>query len=268
MDKRRSDVAREAATAGGSVALELFRADLDVETKDGKTDVVTRADVETQRRVAGVIGEYDPDALVVGEEGDAPTSIPARGPAWIVDPIDGTHNYVAGIRRWATSVAAVVDGEPVAAANVLPALEDNYVADSEGARRNDEPISVSERADPDVCTVVPTIWWDRERRDEYATAAEEIVRRFGDLARFKSAQATLSLVAAGALDGTFSTLEPYPWDTVAGVYLVRQAGGRVTDLSGERWTHDSVGLVASNGVIHDRVLAAAQATADAGEIEY
>jgi len=268
MDDWRSGVAREAATAGGDVALELFRADLDVETKDGKTDVVTQADVEAQRRVAAVIREHDPDAVVVGEEGDAPTSIPATGPAWVVDPIDGTHNYVAGIRRWATSVAALTDGEPVAAANVLPALDDTYVADSKGARRNGESITVSERSDPDVCTVVPTIWWNHDRREEYATATTEIVRRFGDLARFKSAQATLSLLASGAVDGTFSTLEPHPWDTVAGVYLVRQAGGRVTDLSGERWTHDSVGLVASNGPIHDRVLAAAQATADAGGIEY
>jgi myo-inositol-1(or 4)-monophosphatase len=67
------------------------------------------------------------------------------------------------------------------------------------------------------------------------------------------------MVAAGSLEATITNVDPNPWDTVAGVHLVRQAGGRVTDLAGDRWRHDSRGLVASNGRAHDEVLAAARA---------
>jgi myo-inositol-1(or 4)-monophosphatase len=80
--------------------------------------------------------------------------------------------------------------------------------------------------------------------------------RFGDIRRVGSMQATLALVAAGPLEGAVATGTPHPWDSSAGAALVRRAGGTVTDLRGEPWTHDSVGLVASNGRAHDRLLEA------------
>lgn len=92
----------------------------------------------------------------------------------------------------------------------------------------------------------------------YARAFEAIVSRFADLRRFGSAQGTLGMVAAGSLEGTVTNVEIDPWGTIAGVHPVRQAGGRVTGLDGERWRHDSRGLVASNGHLHDEVLAAAR----------
>ncbi|MCL7418300.1 MAG: inositol monophosphatase, partial [Halalkalicoccus sp.] len=82
------------------------------------------------------------------------------------------------------------------------------------------------------------------------------VRRFG------CAQATLSLVADGGLDGALSDVRPNPWDTVAGVHLLRNAGGRATDIEGERWRHDSTGLVVSNGHVHETVLDAVRTARD------
>jgi myo-inositol-1(or 4)-monophosphatase len=250
--------ARRAARAGGEVALDLFRSDLVVETKTGKTDVVTRADREAQGAVVEVIRESFPGDPIIGEEDDADGAVPASGAAWIVDPIDGTNNFVRGLRTWAASVGAVVDGEAVAAATVCPALGDTYVAGPDGVRRNDESVNVSDRSDPETCTVAPTIWWDFDHRDEYAAATAAIVSRFGDMVRLRSAQATLAEVAAGGLDGAITNVETNPWDTVAGAYMVERAGGRVTDLDGEPWTHEATGLVASNGACHDAVLAAAR----------
>lgn len=252
-------VAREAARAGGAVAMASFRRDLDVETKAGKTDLVTRADREAQARIADVIGERFPQEPFVGEEADAIETVPERGPAWIADPIDGTNNYVRGMREWATSVAAVSDGDPVAAATVLPALGDTYVGGPGGVTRNGRPVAVNDTADTDRFTVVPTIWWPRDRRGEYARATEAIVTRFGDLLRLKSVHVALALLAAGSIEGAITNVETNPWDTVAGVYLVEQAGGTVTDLDGDPWRHDCRGLVASNGRAHDAVLAAANA---------
>jgi len=256
---RRSTVAAAAANAGAAVAMDRFRTGIDIETKDGKTDVVTEADRLAQREVIKVIKESFPDDAIVGEEDDELKSVPDNGPAWVIDPIDGTNNYVRNIRLWGTAVAAVIDGEPVAAANVFPALGDTYTADETQAYRNGEPIAVSTEEDPQRCAVCPTIWWDFDNRDEYARATSAIVHQFGDLRRYGCAQAALSLVASGSLDGVNTNIQPNPWDTVAGVHLIRSAGGMVTDIHGDRWRHDSTGLVASSGAIHGEVLQATRA---------
>ncbi|WP_256402371.1 inositol monophosphatase family protein [Halorubrum salinum] len=254
----RAAVAERAARAGARVADERFRSDIAVETK-GEVDVVTEADRAAQRTVIEAIRESFPDDAIVGEEEDERKTVPDEGAAWVIDPIDGTNNYVRDIRVWATAVAAVVDGEPVAAAVVAPALGDVYTADAEGSYRNGEPIAVSDVSDERRATVAPTLWWEFDARDEYAAACEAVVRRFGDMRRLGSAQITLSTAAAGGLEGVVSNLRANPWDSVAGVFIVRQAGGRATDLEGDRWRHDSTGLVVSNGDLHDEVLATARA---------
>ena len=260
----RAALARRAAVAGGDVAKEFFRTGVAVETKAGKTDVVTEADHAAQREVEETIREERPEEPIVGEEGDALKSVPETGPAWVVDPIDGTNSYVRELTTWATAVACVVDGEPVAACNSLPAMDDVYTADGEAAYRNGTEISVSSVSDPERAAVVPTVWWPRERRDEYARACEAIVTRFADLRRPGSAQAALAMVAAGSVEGVITNVQTKPWDTISGVHLVRQAGGEVTDLRGEPWRHDARGLVVSNGELHDEMLEAAQAIDDAG----
>ena len=259
----RPAVAERAATAGAELALESFRTGIATETKSNKTDVVTQADRDAQAAVIDVIGAAYPDDPVVGEEDDALKTVPDEGPAWIVDPIDGTNNFVNGLRTWGTAVAAVVDCEPVGAAVVLPALGDSYTADREAAFLNGESIQVSDTTDPEVATVSPLMWWAFDRRDEYAAATREIVTRFDDLRRLGSAQATLALIAAGSLDGGLTNLKAPAWDSVAGVHLVRQAGGTVTDRHGDRWRHDSTGIVVSNGDLHDSVLAATRGIDDA-----
>lgn len=255
----RAAVARDVAEAGAAVAAETFRSGLDIEVKSGKTDVVTSADRDAQARVVELLGEAYPDEPVVGEEAGTPSAVPPDGPAWVVDPIDGSNNYVRGIPLWATSVAAVRDGEPVAAATVVPPVGDTFVAGADGTTRNGDPIAVSDVSDPERSTVVPTIWWPMDRRDEYARAVAGIVERFGDLRRLGSAQVAMALVADGALEGAITNLVVNPWDSLAGVHLIRQAGGTVTDLTGERWRHDAQGLVASNGAVHDPVLEVARA---------
>ncbi|QLK26127.1 inositol monophosphatase [Natrinema zhouii] len=257
-DPDRAAVAVRAAGEGAAVAADSFRTELTVEEKNGKTDVVTQVDRDAQETVIETIREAFPDDPVVGEEEDALKAVPETGPAWIVDPIDGTNNYVDGTRAFGTAVAAVVDGEPVGAAFDCPALSDVYRVGPEGAFRNDDPLSVSDCTDPEVATVCPTFWWDFDQRDQYAAATRAVVERFGDMRRFGCAQLELAMVASGALEGTMTNLRANSWDTVAGVQLIREAGGVVTDLEGDRWRHDSTGLVASNSGIHDELLAAAR----------
>ena len=261
-DNPRAIVAERAATAGAELAVEQFRTGIAAETKGSVTDIVTEADRAAQRRVIEVIGETFPGETIVGEEEDVLKTVPDEGAVWIIDPIDGTNNFVDGIRVWGTAVAAVVDGEPVAAAVVLPALEDSYTADRTAAYRNGTEISVSETSEPALSTVAPMLWWDTDSRGAYAAATREIVQRFDDLRRFGSAQATLALIADGSIEGGITDLQAHPWDSVAGVHLVRQAGGTVTDVDGERWRHDSTGMVISNGAVHEAVQAATDGIVD------
>ena len=255
-ETRRREVALAAAEAGAALASDRFRTDLSVERKGGKTDVVTAADRDAQAAVREHIAEAFPGEPLVGEENDARQTVPEEGHAWIVDPIDGTNNYVREVPVWTTAVAAVHDGEPVASAVVAPELGERYVAGgNRPPTRNGDPISVADRSDPELCTVAPTVWWPQNRREEYAAAVSESVRTFADARRYGSAQYDLALVASGSLDGAFTNVVTNPWDTVAGTHLVREAGGTVTDVHGDRWTHDSRGIVATSGPIHREVSA-------------
>ncbi|WP_254547017.1 inositol monophosphatase family protein [Halomarina pelagica] len=253
----RETIAIDAACDAADYAQRHFRTALAVERKSGKTDLVTDVDRMTQRRVMSTVEEYFPDDGIVGEEGDERGSVPERGVAWIVDPIDGTGNFVRGIPQWVTSVAVVRDGEPTSSVNVAPALGERYRATADGATRNGQRIAVSRRSDPETFLVGATLRWAAADSAAVGALARAVVDRFGELRRFGSAQLTLSLVASGALDAAVAfSPRPNAWDTVAGAHLVERAGGTVTDLDGDRFTPDGRGIVASNGTAHDEVRSA------------
>jgi len=269
----RAALAERAARAGGVVARNRFRETLAVETKASKNDVVTEVDRDAQTQVVATVREEFPDDRFLCEEElvsrsgpetveTEPTpveSVPETGTAWVVDPIDGTTNFVRGLRTWATSVAAISDGATVGAATYMPSTGDLYASGPETATRDGTSLSVSERTDPETFVVTPVGWWELDDRAEFGRLCPAVVERFGDMRRIGSFQATLAFIAEGALDGAVCPTPTYPWDTLAGVHMVRRAGGRVTDLDGAPWSHDSVGLVASNGEAHDELVAAANA---------
>ena len=267
---RRVAVAERAARAGGAVARQAFRGDLTVETKTDKNDLVTESDRDAQRQVVSTLhGEFPNDAIV-GEEDAVPlgtpgdsveilSEVPESGDVWVVDPIDGTTNFSRGMRTWATAVAAVVDRRIVAGAVYLPAVEDVYAAGTETGARNGNALAVSDRTDPETFVAAPIGRFDRGSGDDLGAVSAAIVDRLADVRRIGSMQATLAAVASGELDATFSTYSPYPWDSLAGIHLVRQAGGTVTGLDGEPWTFESDAVVASNGAAHEAVCEVARA---------
>ncbi|MFC6863947.1 inositol monophosphatase family protein [Halomicroarcula sp. GCM10025817] len=257
----RAETALAAAEAGADVAGERYQTSLSIDTKSGKMDYVTEADRRAQRAVVETIRADDPEATVVGEEDDELKTMPEAGDAWVVDPIDGTTNFVHEIPLWTTSVAAVRGGETTAAVSIAPALDGVYRADGDGTTWNGDPVAVSEKTDVETFTVAPILRYGPERDDEFGDLMAALIRAFGDLRRFGSAQVTLAKVAAGSLDAAASAQpRPNPWDTVAGVYLVERAGGTVTDVHGDPWDPGCEGLVASNGTAHDEVVAVVQST--------
>lgn len=271
-EHRRAALAERAARAGGVLAREDFRSQLPVDTKGEDNDLVTQADRDAQQQVlATILAEFGNDAIVceedarppvgvdVGEAGlDAREAVPDRGDAWIVDPIDGTANFVRGIPLWTTAVAAVVNGRPVGSAVYFPVSNEVYTAGPDSATRDGTTLAVSDRTDPETFAVGLLGRWVHRGDDAFRTLAHDVGERFGDVRRFGSMQATLAYVADGGLDAAFMPTTPHPWDAVAGVHLVEGAGGTATDLAGDDWHHDSEGLVVSNGEIHETVLSAAR----------
>jgi len=270
---RRVAVAERAARAGGAVARQSFRGDLSIETKRDKNDLVTESDRDAQRQVVSTLQAEFPNDAIVGEEDALPlgqptddveilSTLPDTGDVWVVDPIDGTANFARGNRTWSTAIAAVTDGDIVAGAIYLPATEDMYAAGEETGTRNGNSLAVSERSDPETFATAPVGFFEPGTGDQFGAVAAAIVDRLGDLRRLGSMQSTLAFVASGELDAAFSTYTPDPWDSLAGIHLIRRAGGTVTDLDGEPWTPDSEGIVASNGEAHETVCEVARAATE------
>ena len=122
------------ATEGSLVAMESFRSNLKIKSKTdreilGLVDVVTKADHAAQQQIIDCLESHlSKEITTVAEEGTIRKKVPESGSCWVIDPIDGTYNYVRGLSQWATSVALLEDGTIQAAANVAPALGDTYVA--------------------------------------------------------------------------------------------------------------------------------------------
>jgi len=253
----RAAVAERAARAGARVANDRFRSDIDVETK-GEDDVVTEADRAAQRTRDRVDPRDVPGRRDRGRRGGRAQDGPRDGRR-VGDRPDRRHQQLRPRHpRLGTAVAAVVDGEPVAAATVAPALGDVYTADTDGAYRNGESMCVSDVSNPRRATVDPTLWWDFDSRDEYAAACEAIVRRFSDLRRFAPHRSCCRRSPRADWRGPSRTCgrtrgTPSPACSWFG------RPGKATDIEGNRWRHDSTGLVVSNGNLHDEVLDAARA---------
>ena len=226
--------------------------------KKGPIDLVTPVDVEIERMCRETLAARYPDHTVVAEElpnaaGDAGAGGRHR---WIFDPIDGTVNYAHGLPVFCASLALEVDGRMEIGAVYDPSREELFVAErGAGARLNGAPLAVSSEAgllDAMLCTGFP---YDvHETVDEVVGLFGAFVGRARAVRRLGSAALDLCYLAAGRLDG-FWEQRLHPWDTAAAALIVEEAGGRVTDLEGQPFTPFHGDILASNGRLHDQMLA-------------
>lgn len=247
---RELDAALEFARAGGRIALGHFRKQLRREQKADGT-WVTEADWAVEAQIRLRIARAFPDHNVLGEEegltaaGGGP---PVDGaPTWIVDPIDGTNNYMSGIPIWATLVALRVDGESVVGVAHAPALGETYdAATGAGARCNGETVAVDPLPDLGRATVLfsGVDGWEGDGLTELTRRAWRN-RGLGDFWGHV-------LVARGA---GHVMVEPdlSVWDVAALQPIVAEAGGKLTDLDGNPWS-DGGPCITTNGPLHDEVL--------------
>ena len=223
-------VARDAAATARRMRTEAIS---DVETKSTDTDVVTAADKAVERQVVEALRAVRPGDGVLGEEyGDSSTTEPGAV-RWILDPIDGTVNYLYGLPQYAVSLAAEVDGTVVAGVVINAATGDEWTATrGGGARRGDRRLHGSGRAELDQTLVGTGFGYDARRRAHQGAVLAGLITRVRDIRRFGAAALDLCAVAEGTLDAYFEK-GLNPWDHAAGGLIAAEAGLVVTGLRGE-----------------------------------
>ncbi len=247
-----------AAAVRGAEIVRAGAGDLGRLTWEVKTpaDFVSDVDRESERAIAAILRDRHPEARIVGEEMTPDAAADLSGLAFVADPLDGTTNFLHGYPWYAVSVAAVVDGRPVAGAIVnVPTGELFTATAGGGARRGGEPIAVSTETDP-LRALLGT-GFPFKQRDLVAPYLErfgDIMRGTAGVRRAGAAALDLADVACGRFDA-FWELSLAPWDVAAGLLLVREAGGVVTDLEGRPAPVAFGPIVAGNPAMHAWLLA-------------
>lgn len=248
------DSACEAARLAGEVLRRRFRTEIasQIETK-GLHDYVTAVDREAEAVILEFLGARYPDHALMSEESHPDT--PRTHHRWVIDPLDGTTNFAHGVTPFAVSIA-VEDEEGLAAAAVYDPIHDEMFRAHRGggARLDDEPIRCSQPTQSDnalIATGFP--YRELSRLDAYLEAFAAVIRSTAGLRRAGSASIDLAYTACGRYDGFFE-IGLCRWDLAAGALLVREAGGRVTDVVGGSSFADSGDIVAAGLEMHAALL--------------
>ena len=234
----------------GELLLAFRGDDLDVAAK-GAQDYVTRADRAVEHLIRDAVSRHFPDDAVLGEEGggaDAPR-------LWVVDPIDGTINFIRGLPSYAISIAYVEEGRVEVGVVHVPMLGETFAAlRGHGAFCNDRPIRVSECASLATARIAAG-YAQRGSKAQHLRFLGRLLRAGTDILKVNSAAVCLALTAAGRIDGYFER-ELMSWDVLAGQLLVREAGGWTNDFGARGLLQRDYSFAAGPGLV-DALRAAA-----------
>jgi myo-inositol-1(or 4)-monophosphatase len=256
------EVCAAAAKAAGAVLLDGLTRDKQVQLKSERSSIVTWADVTAQAEIFRVIGEHFPGHSILGEEGDG--GGPDTTYTWIVDPLDGTSNYAAGVPFACTSVG-VRDADGVVAGAVFEPFRGELFTATRGggAWLAGDRLSVSANA-----TLARTIVATGLQSDDpsqiaaHARRIEALHLQTRGARAFGSPALCLAYVAAGRLDAFYERDATYAWDVAAASLMIIEAGGRCEDLDGGPLNlgHGVANVLGTNGAIHDDLFELIQRT--------
>jgi myo-inositol-1(or 4)-monophosphatase len=248
------DVACETALAAGDVLRQGYGQAHDITLKSGSNNLVTEIDRRSEALIIERISQAFPSHSFLGEEGGASGSpSPWR---WVIDPLDGTTNYAHHYPCFAVSIGLAHEGEVVVGVVYQPMLDELFVAvKGQGSTLNNRSIHVSTVDDLAFGMLATGFPYNVQAfPDKPLAAFEGFVRQAQAVRRDGSAAIDLAYVAAGRYDG-FWEAGLGDWDTAAGSLLITEAGGRVSDYHGGRFVSGGPTIAASNGRIHDAILA-------------
>lgn len=253
------DLALLAARAGAAIVADAFGTATETELK-GRFDPVTVVDRAAERAIVDIVRVERPDDGILAEEGSGSAT---RGRRWIIDPLDGTVNFVHGIPHVGVSVALYKDDAPLVGVTIDPLRAEEYVAVAGGgATLNGSPITTSATIDPERAVIATGFPYDHDvHADALARTLGAVLARVNGLRRMGSATLDLAWVAAGRYEGYWE-LNVSPWDIAAGILLVREAGGTVTTPAGGPAAPDQREIVAANPHLHEVLRSTVAATLD------
>jgi myo-inositol-1(or 4)-monophosphatase len=245
-------IAREA----GALLLDYFRRRIGFEYK-GDVDLVTEADRQSEALITRRIREYWPDHDLMGEEGARRES--GSDYRWYIDPLDGTTNFAHGFPVFCVSLGLTHKDELTAGVLYDPTRDELFAAEKgKGATLNGQPIHVSKVVALSESLLATGFPSKKRHENPNIYFYHQITLRSHGIRRPGSAALDLASVAAGRVDGYWE-FNLNPWDTAAGVLLVREAGGTVTRFDGSPWRIDSSETMASNGLLHEPLIREFQA---------
>lgn len=246
--------AQKAAKIGGEILQKEFRKlnKTQINTK-AKGDYVTELDYKSEQEIINTIKKNYPDHIIIAEESvtqDKDSEI-----QWIIDPLDGTANYIQGIPVYAVSIGIAVKGKISVGVIYSPETKEMFWAEQgNGAFLNGSRIRVSEKNDmEDAILATGFPFRKRKHLDTYLGSFKHLFLLSAGIRRMGAAAIDLAYVAAGMLDG-FWEIGLKPWDMAAGALLIQEAGGVVTDFQGNQKYMDTGNITAGNSYIHKKIV--------------
>jgi myo-inositol-1(or 4)-monophosphatase len=243
----------EAVNAGGKELQRFFNGEFTITNKEGVNNPVTEADHAAEKAIIDIIQKKFPDHFILSEEtGEIITNSEYK---WIIDPIDGTINFANGIPICCVSIGVEKDGEMIMGAVYAPILNELFFAEKGlGATLNDKPIKVGTKKEIiNSCLVTGFPYTYLDAPNGPLQVFEKLIRKGVPVRRLGSAAIDLCWVAAGRFDG-FYEHKLSAWDSAAGFLMVQEAGGKVTDMNGDKYSPYQHQIVATNGLIHEELL--------------
>ena len=214
-------------------------------------DFVTSADLKVEQSILETLKYYYPDANYLTEESG---HIKGDGETIIIDPIDGTSNFIHGIPHVAIVIAKMINNEITDGVVYNPILNEFYWASlGKGSWCNNKRLRVSKRHELTNCLVGTGIPFSDRVYDKFYTELDNLAKKTAGIRRLGSAALDLAYVSSGKIDGYWER-DLNLWDICSGVLLVKEAGGRISEPNGNKWTTNSRDITVSNSLIHDKLI--------------
>ncbi len=252
--KARLQSALKAALEAGSIMRDLYEKPHQIQMK-GEIDLVTEVDLASEALILAILREDFPEIPILAEESAGLNIDDTDRTIWIIDPLDGTTNFAHGLPFFCVSIALYEERQPVLGVIYCPILDELfYTYKGEGAWLNGKKLAVTQ-TDFLINSLIATgfPYNIHDKIEDVMYQVQTILPKVRDIRRCGAAAIDLAYLACGRFDGLWE-MDLKPWDTAAGILLVEEAGGRISDFTGKPFSPFFDEILASNGILHDKLL--------------
>lgn len=251
--KKIKEIAIKAAKKAGEILLKERNKKIKVSRKY-KTDIVSSLDIRCEKKIINIIRSNYPNHQILSEE-IKKTGAKSRF-LWVIDPLDGTINYVAGQPLFSVSICLLYEKKPILGVVYAPCFKELFFAiKNGGAFLNNKKISVSKnkKLKDSIIYFTLSAHYKKKLISKTFSNCKKIISKIRGVRIYESGALSHCYVACGRLDGKIS-IKTDPYGSAAGALITKEAGGMVTDFNGNDWNIDKKSLVSSNGLIHKSLL--------------